>query len=110
MIDIRHFRYFQAVAQELHFGRAAARLCIVQPALSRQIQQLEGEIGTPLLRRTQRRVELLPAGQLFLERSNLILEEVERAAIDARRVVNSANRVCASRPSFASSGGKASKS
>lgn len=85
MIDIRHFRYFQAVAQELHFGRAAARLCIVQPALSRQIQQLEGEIGTPLLRRTQRRVELLPAGQLFLERSNLILEEVERAAIDARR-------------------------
>ncbi|WP_326523340.1 LysR family transcriptional regulator, partial [Sphingomonas sp.] len=85
MIDLRHFRYFQAVAQELHFGRAAARLCIAQPALSRQIQQLEGEIGTPLLRRTQRRVELLPAGQLFLERSNLILEEVERAAIDARR-------------------------
>lgn len=85
MIDLRHFRYFQALAQELHFGRAAARLCIAQPALSRQIQQLEEEIGTPLLRRTQRRVELLPAGQVFLERSNLILEEVERAAVDARR-------------------------
>lgn len=85
MIDIRHFRYFQAVAQELHFGRAAARLHIAQPALSRQIQQLEEEIGTPLLRRTQRRVELLPAGQVFLERSNLVLEEVERAVIDARR-------------------------
>ena len=85
MIDIRHFRYFQAVAQELHFGRAAARLCIAQPALSRQIQQLEEEIGTPLLRRTQRRVELLAAGQVFLDRTNLILDEVERAVIDARR-------------------------
>lgn len=85
MIDVRHFRYFQAVAQELHFGRAAARLCIAQPALSRQIQQLEEEIGTPLLRRTQRRVELLPAGQVFLERCNLILDEVARAVIDARR-------------------------
>lgn len=85
MIDIRHFRYFQAVAQELHFGRAAARLHIAQPALSRQIQQLEEEIGTPLLRRTQRRVELLPAGQLFLGRSNLVLEEVARAVLDARR-------------------------
>jgi DNA-binding transcriptional LysR family regulator len=85
MIDIRHFRYFQAVAQELHFGRAANRLHIAQPALSRQIQQLEQEIGTPLLRRTQRRVELLPAGQVFLERSNLVLEEVARAVADARR-------------------------
>ena len=85
MIDIRHFRYFRAVAEELHFGRAAARLCIAQPALSRQIQQLEEEIGTALLRRTQRRVELLAAGKVFLERTNLILEEVERAVVDARR-------------------------
>lgn len=85
MIDLRHLRYFQAVAQELHFGRAAVRLHIAQPALSRQIQQLEEEIGTPLLRRTQRRVELLPAGQVFLERSTRVLEEVERAMIDARR-------------------------
>lgn len=85
MIDIRHFRYFQAVAEELHFGRAAARLCIAQPALSRQIQQLEEEIGTLLLRRTQRRVELLAAGKVFLERTNLILEEVARAAVDACR-------------------------
>lgn len=85
MIDLRHFRYFQAVAQELHFGRAAVRLHIAQPALSRQIQQLEEQIGTPLLRRTQRRVELLPAGQLFLQRSDLVLEEVARAVVDARR-------------------------
>lgn len=85
MIEIRHLRYFQAVAEELHFSRAAARLHIAQPALSRQIQQLEEEVGTPLLSRTQRRVELLPAGKVFLERTNLILGEVARAAIDARR-------------------------
>lgn len=85
MIDIRHLRYFQAVAQELHFGRAAARLFVAQPALSRQIKQLEDEIGTPLLRRTQRRVELLPAGQVFLERTQLILAEIDRAAVDALR-------------------------
>ena len=78
-------RYFQAVAEELHFGRAASRLYIAQPALSRQIQQLEELVGTPLLRRTQRKVELLPAGQVFLERSNLILADIERAVVDARR-------------------------
>jgi len=85
MIDIRHLRYFQAVARELHFGRAAARLYVAQPALSRQVKQLEEEVGTPLLRRTQRTVELLPAGRVFLERVDLILEEIERAALDARR-------------------------
>jgi DNA-binding transcriptional LysR family regulator len=85
MIDIRHLRYFQVVAEELHFGRAAARLCVAQPALSRQILQLEQEVGTPLLRRTQRKVELLPAGKVFLERTNLILDEIERATADARR-------------------------
>jgi DNA-binding transcriptional LysR family regulator len=85
MIDIRHLRYFQAVAEELHFGRAAARLAIAQPALSRQIQQLEQELGTPLLRRTQRRVELLPAGALLLERSRSIQQELARTLADVRR-------------------------
>jgi DNA-binding transcriptional LysR family regulator len=85
MIDIRQLRYFQAVAEELHFGRAAARLAIAQPALSRQIQQLEQELGTPLLRRTQRRVELLPAGALLLERSRAIQQEVARTLADVRR-------------------------
>ena len=85
MIDIRHLRYFQAVAEELHFGRAAARLAIAQPALSRQIQQLEQELGTPLLRRTQRRVELLPAGALLLERSRAIQQELARTLADVRR-------------------------
>lgn len=85
MIDIRQLRYFQAVAEELHFGRAAARLAIAQPALSRQIQQLEEELGTSLLRRTQRRVELLPAGALLLERARAIQQELARAVLDTRR-------------------------
>lgn len=85
MIDIRQLRYFQAVAEELHFGRAAARLAIAQPALSRQIQALEQELGTPLLRRTQRRVELLPAGALLLERSRAIQQELARTLADVRR-------------------------
>jgi DNA-binding transcriptional LysR family regulator len=85
MIDIRQLRYFQAVAEELHFGRAAARLAIAQPALSRQIQQLEQELGTPLLRRTQRRVELLPAGALLLERARAIQQDLARALADVRR-------------------------
>ena len=85
MVDLRQLRYFQAVAEELHFGRAAARLAIAQPALSRQIQQLEQELGTPLLRRTQRRVELLPAGALLLERSRQIQQDLARALADTRR-------------------------
>lgn len=85
MIDIRQLRYFQAVAEELHFGRAAARLAIAQPALSRQVQALEQELGTPLLRRTQRRVELLPAGALLLERSRAIQQELARTLADVRR-------------------------
>ena len=86
MIDIRHLRYFRVVAEELHFGRSAARICIAQPALSRQIQQLEDEIGTRLLKRTRRQVELTAAGRLFLERTNMILAELSKAAIDCRRV------------------------
>ncbi len=85
MIDLRQLRYFKAVAEELHFGRAAASVSIAQPALSRQIQQLEQEVGTPLLRRTQRRVELLPAGALLLERTRMILQELDRAVADTRR-------------------------
>jgi DNA-binding transcriptional LysR family regulator len=85
MIEVRHLRYFQAVAEELHFSRAAARLCIAQPALSRQIQHLEQTLGTPLFRRTQRRVELLASGKVFLERTHHILGEIARAAVDARR-------------------------
>jgi DNA-binding transcriptional LysR family regulator len=84
-VELRHLRYFVAVAEERHFGRAAARLHIAQPPLSRQIRGLEQELGEPLLYRTTRRVELSPAGEVLLERAHEILAAVDSAVDDARR-------------------------
>ena len=79
-MELRHLRYFVAVAEELNFTRAAKKLGINQAPLSAQIWQLERELGTPLFRRLARGVELTDAGKLLLEQSRIILKQVEDAA------------------------------
>jgi LysR family cyn operon transcriptional activator len=84
-MELRHIRYFLAVAETLHFRRAAERAAVSQPALSQQIKQLEEEIGTPLFDRLGRAVQLTRAGAIFLEHARRVIRELEsaRAAIAA---------------------------
>jgi DNA-binding transcriptional LysR family regulator len=85
-MELRHLRYFVAVGEEQHYGRASRRLRVVQPALSRQIQDLEEEIGFKLFDRLPRGVKLSPAGKLFLEEARRILQAVSEATARAARV------------------------
>nr|WP_194899278.1 LysR family transcriptional regulator [Catenulispora pinisilvae] len=78
-LDVRRLEYFVAVAEEQHFGRAAERLHMTQPPLSRAVQQLEDELGVTLLRRTTRRVELTPAGEVLLRDARIALDAVAAA-------------------------------
>ncbi|PWK85290.1 LysR substrate-binding domain-containing protein [Fulvimonas soli] len=84
-IELRHLRYFIAVADELHFGRAAERLGMSQPPLSQQIRQLEQRLGVRLLVRSNRRVALTGAGRAFLEEARAILARLDHAVDLAQR-------------------------
>src|SRR5258708_3290380 len=85
-MELRHLRYFVAIGEEQHYGRAARSLRVAQPALSRQIQDLEEELGFKLFERLPRGVKLSAAGKLFLEDARRILQSVNEAAMRATQV------------------------
>ena len=87
-MELRHLRYFVAVAETCHFGQAAQRLHMAQAAVSQAIRQLESQLGAPLLTRTTRHVSLTPAGEFLLDEARRILDAVDASAVGVRRVAD----------------------
>lgn len=87
-MDLRHLRYYQAVAEELSFSKAARRLRIAQPALSRAVQDLERHVGAVLISRNRRTVQLTPAGTVMLREIGLLLERIEDSLRRVRRTAS----------------------
>src|SRR6185312_13414255 len=87
-VELRHLRYFVAVAEMENVSRAALKLHVSQPALSRQIRDLEDEIGFALLERTAKSVRLTDAGRAFLDDARLLLQNADEAVTKARAVAN----------------------
>lgn len=85
-MELRHLRYFAAVAETRHFGRAAEALHMAQPALSQSIRQLEAELGTPLFTRTTRQVRLTPAGEFLREEAGRVLAAVDDSVRGVQRI------------------------
>ncbi len=85
-MEFRQLRYFLAVADQLHFRRAAELVHVAQPALSQQIRQLEEELGVTLFERTKRSVVLTQAGRVFYERAHAVLDSADKAIDDVRSV------------------------
>src|SRR5512134_2479854 len=85
-MELRHLRYFIAVAEQLHFRHAAEMVHVAQPALSQQIRQLEKEIGVTLFERSRHKVRLTSAGKAFYENAQAILKQASQAVAQARKV------------------------